>query len=163
MTSDTPGYEALRPNQRTRRVSRRHHADREQIMSRTTIAFGALLILLGLGAYGYAMTGAQASVTALIPAFLGVPILGLGLAAVRWPHRRGLLIHIAVGLAGLGLLGAGPGLLALPTLIQSPDAVARPLAVVVQSIMAVLCLVYIALAIWSFIAARRRGAPPPAA
>jgi hypothetical protein len=52
-------------------------------MDRLTIVLGIVLVLLGVGAFGYALTGEQASVTALIPAFFGLPILGLGVAAAR--------------------------------------------------------------------------------
>ncbi len=124
-------------------------------MIRITILLGIVLLLLGLGAYGYAMTGEEASVTALIPAFFGGPILSLGLLAAQLPARRALLIHIAVVLAVLGLLGAARGLTSLPALITKPDEVARPAAVIVQSAMAVLCLVYVILAVRSFVLARK--------
>lgn len=128
-------------------------------MARITIVTGIILVVLGLGAYVYAMSTGSASVTALIPAFVGVPILLLGLGAARWPARRALLAHIAVALALIGMIGAGRGLLSLPKLFTDPDAVARPAAVIVQSIMVVVCLVYVILAVHSFIAARRAAGP----
>lgn len=124
-------------------------------MIRITITLGTILLLLGLGAYLYALTGEQASVTALIPAFFGVPIVVLGLAAARWPTRRAAFMHVVVVLAALGLLGSARGLMSLATLVSAPDEVARPAAVVVQSIMAVLCLAYLVVAVRSFIMARR--------
>ncbi|MHC5114717.1 MAG: hypothetical protein ACYTGP_09845 [Planctomycetota bacterium] len=125
-------------------------------MTRITITFGLVLVLLGLGAYAYALTGEQASMTALIPAFFGVPILILGLATTKWPARRAMFMHIAVLIAVLGLAGAARGLTSLPALVGG-DEVARPAAVVVQSIMAVLCLAYVVAAVRSFVAARAKS------
>lgn len=123
-------------------------------MIRITILFGAVLVLLGVGAYAYALTGEQASMTALIPAFFGVPIVAMALAAARWPTRRALFMHIIVVVALLGLAGSARGLASLPALVTRPDEVARPAAVLVQSIMAVLCLAYVIVAVRSFIVAR---------
>lgn len=53
-------------------------------MANLGITLGILLTLLGFGAYFG--TGRQ-SITALIPAFVGLPILALGLVA-RNPGRR---------------------------------------------------------------------------
>ncbi len=122
-------------------------------MARTTTIFGVLLVLLGLGAYGVALAGDDASVTALIPAFLGIPVTILGVVAQAQPKRRALLLHVAVALAVLGFLGAARGLMGLPALLTGGD-VERPAAVIVQSIMAALCAVYVVLAIQSFLAAR---------
>jgi hypothetical protein len=124
-------------------------------MIRTTIGLGIVLIVLGAGAYGYALTGEQASITALIPAFFGLPILGLGLAAARWPARRAVFMHVAALLAVLGFAGAARGLGSVVALITRPDEVARPVAVIVQSVMALLCMAYVILAVRSFILARR--------
>jgi len=129
-------------------------------MTRTTITFATLLILLGAGAYAYALTTDSASITALIPAFFGLPILALGLASAKWPGKRALFIHIALLLALLGLIGSARGVPSLPTLITSPDEVERPVAVIVQSAMALACLGYLALAARSFIAARRTPDTP---
>ena len=57
----------------------------------------------------------------------------------------------------LGFLGAGRGLMSLITLISRPEDVARPAAVIVQSIMAVLCVVYVAIAARSFVTARMKS------
>ena len=127
-------------------------------MARITITTGIILTLLGVGAYGWALSGDQASLTALIPAFFGLPLLTLGGLVSAKPRLRALLMHLAVLLALLGLLGSARGLPSLPKLITAPDELERPMAVLVQSIMAGVCLVYIVLAVRSFIAARRGGA-----
>lgn len=119
-------------------------------MPQAAIAFGVVLSLVGLAFY--AGTGA-ASPTALIPALVGVlMVLAGGLAL-----RRGLrahAMHLAALVGTLGFLGCLPGLVKLPLLLAAVP-VARPLAVIEQSITAVLCLVFVALCVRSFVRARR--------
>jgi hypothetical protein len=119
-------------------------------MAKTTLAFGIVLIVLGV--VGYLASGA-ASPTALIPAGLGVVLLLLGLLA-RDPGKRKLAMHIAVVVGLIGFLGSLPGLLKLPALIAG-EPVARPAAVLAQSLMAVLTGIFVGLCVRSFILARR--------
>lgn len=118
-------------------------------MTALTQVLGAVLIVVGV--VGYVGTGA-ASVTALLPALLGAALLVCGLLARREPlHRHA--IHAALVFALLGLLGT------LPMVFAIGDAVAgtaeRPAAVIASTVTALLCLVYVAFGVWSFIAARR--------
>ena len=122
-------------------------------MVKTTIGLGLVLIALGLGSY---FGAGRVSVTALIPAFFGLPLLLLGLVAVNERMRK-TAIHFAVVTGLLGFAGTVRGLLKLPVLL-SGGQVERPTAVAVQSAMAVVCLVYVLLCVWSFIKARRAGA-----
>ena len=122
-------------------------------MAKITIGFGLALILIGV--IGYVATGME-HVTALIPAFLGVPICMLGALALN-EGRRKHAMHVAVAIALLGLLGTLRGLMQLPALLSGAD-VARPAAVMAQALTAVLCAIFIALAVKSFMNARR-GAP----
>ncbi len=120
-------------------------------MANVGIGFGILLMLLGIGAYFG--TGGQ-SVTALIPAFFGVPLTGLGLMA-RDASRLKLAMHLSAVLALLGFFGSLrgiPGIVAL----AAGNEVARPAAVVVQTVMAVLCAAFLVLAVKSFVDARRK-------
>jgi len=119
-------------------------------MPYVTMALGSLLFLVGVGFYFG--TGAS-SVTALIPAFLGIPIEIAGFVALREGWRKHAM-HAAVLLALLGFLGSARGLLSLPALVSGAE-VARPAAIVAQSITALLCLVFVGLAVNSFIHARR--------
>jgi hypothetical protein len=116
------------------------------------IAFGDLLLLLGI--IGYVVTGME-SWTALIPAFFGLPINILGLAALKADWRKHAM-HAAAGLSLLGLLGSGRGLVQLFTLLGGGE-VERPGAVISQSIMAVLCFVFLLLCVFSFVNARRQA------
>lgn len=125
----------------------------KSIMARVSIVLGIVLILLGLG--GYFGTDRE-SVTALIPAFFGVPFFLLGLFGLR-EERLKLTMHIAVVLALLGLVGSARGLPGAWTLISGGE-VERPMAVWVQTAMALLCAVFMVLAVKSFIDVRRARA-----
>ena len=113
-------------------------------------SIGILLTILGI--LSFAFSGAS-SWTALIPAFVGIPLFLLGLFA-RIEKARKHLMHAAVLLALLGFLGSTPGLFSLPALLSGAE-LARPAAVAVQSVMAVLCLLFVVFAVRSFIQARR--------
>ena len=115
-----------------------------------TIGFGVLLTLIGVG--GYVMSG-MVSWTALIPAFLGVPMALLGGLATK----ESLLKHAMHGAAMvglLGLLGTASGLFKFFRMLGGAE-VARPEAVKVQALVAVLCAVFIGLCVNSFIQARK--------
>ncbi|MBX7152111.1 hypothetical protein K1X84_10750 [bacterium] len=118
-------------------------------MPKVTMLFGFLFIALGVG--GYFVTD-RVSVTALIPAFFGIALVILGYIA-RKENLRKHMMHIAVLLGLLGLIGSFSGLIKLFTLL-SGNEVARPAAVVSQSIMAIACLVFVMMCVYSFISAR---------
>ncbi len=122
-------------------------------MAKITIGLGLVLIVLGLG--GYFGTGRE-SVTALIPAFFGLPLLILGLIACN-ERRRRIAIPIAFGIGLLGVAGTVRGLMKLPVLLTGGE-LERPTAVAVQAAMAIVCLVFVLLCVWSFIKARRASA-----
>lgn len=118
-----------------------------------TLIFGSALVLLGLG--GFLATGARA-VTALIPVFLGLPVVILGVVALKGSERaRRHSMHAAVLLALLGFVGSAPGLIGLIRLLGGGD-VKRPAAAVMQSAMALVCLAFIAFGVRSFLSARAR-------
>ncbi len=122
-------------------------------MANITIVFGVVLIVLGVGSYfGTNMV----SPTALIPAAFGLLLIVFGVLA-KDEKRRKMAMHIAVTVGLLGFLGTITGLLKLFTMLAGGE-VARPTAVVAQSIMAILMLVYVGMCVKSFIDARRRRA-----
>ena len=122
-------------------------------MATTTIGFGIVLIVLGVGGY---FGTERVSLTALIPAAFGLLLVIFG-ALARDEKRRKMAMHIAVTVGLLGFLGTVSGLLQLPALF-SGGVVARPGAVVSKSIMAALMAVYVGMCVKSFIDARRRRA-----
>jgi hypothetical protein len=115
-------------------------------MPGTTRLFGLILIVLGVASY--LLTG-RASVTALIPAFFGAVLVICALIARNESVRKHAM-HAAVA---IGLLGALASLARGVPAALAGDAM-RP-AVLSQLIMGVLLLVYVALGVQSFIAARK--------
>jgi hypothetical protein len=126
-------------------------------MAGITVGMGAVLVLLGL--IGFFGTGASHP-TALIPSGFGAVFLLLGIAA-RGERFRMHLMHVAVILAVLGFLGTVGGLVSLPALLAGEAE--RPAAVLSQATMAALCLVYVVLAVKSFVDARRNRSDDTAA
>jgi hypothetical protein len=122
-------------------------------MPKYALAFGTILVLLGLG--GFLGTDAR-SVTALIPAFVGIVLLLLGATALIGSERsRKHAMHAAIVLATLGFAGAARGLIGLAVLTGG-GTVERPVAVVMQSLMALLCAAFVVLGVRSFLSARAR-------
>ena len=122
-------------------------------MGKTTIVFGILLILLGVGVYaGLAATEASApSKTALIPAFFGLPILLLGIVALKDAYRKHAM-HVVAVFALLGLI-APVGRLA--SKLGSLGEMA-PLALASMILMALLSGGLFVVCFKSFLDARRR-------
>lgn len=130
-------------------------------MARVTIAFGVILILLGVGAYGLALGGVigdKPSVTALIPAFVGIAFLVLGFVGIRKPSANKHVMHGAVLLGLLGFFGTIPGAIKLIRNAAGALPADAPVHVFrwsIQASMCVLMLVFVVLCVRSFIAARR--------
>jgi len=119
------------------------------VMWKVMLGGAGALVILGLA--GYAASGG-ASVTALIPAFLGVPLGVLALLAARKESIRKHLMHAAMFLVALGALGSARGFAKLPALLAG--SAERPLAIGMQLAMFVICACLLALGVRSFIAAR---------
>lgn len=122
-------------------------------MPRLAILFGALLVLLGIGAYVANLGGDKASWTALIPAFFGLPILLLGLAGLKDSVRKHAM-HAASALALLGVIGA----LGRPVALLLSGKLHWGVPLASQIAMALLCGVFLGLCVKSFVDARRRRA-----
>ncbi|MEE8149069.1 MAG: hypothetical protein V3T75_01335 [candidate division Zixibacteria bacterium] len=118
-----------------------------------TIAYG--IILISVGIIGYSVTG-MVSITALIPAFLGIIILVCGILAQK-ESRRKLFMHIALVFGLLGLLGTASALPSLFTMLGGEE-VTRPGAVIGKSVTAILSLIFLLIGVKSFIDARRNPA-----
>lgn len=115
-------------------------------MPSTTRLTGFVLIAIGI--IGYVSTGG-ASMTALIPAMLGAIFVVLALAA-RSENMRKHVMHAAVALALLGLIGVVPRLIAA---LMAGEW--QRTSVLAQLAMAVVLVIYVALGVKSFIDARR--------
>lgn len=120
-------------------------------MAKFSIVLGIILIALGLVSY---FGISSESITALIPAFLGIPVLILGYTGLNEKYLK----HAMHGAAVLMLLGFGGtvgGLIKFLRMLGG-EVFDRPSAITVQAIMAVLCLIFLISAIKSFIDARRK-------
>ena len=119
-------------------------------MRRVTFFLAFLLVALGVGLY---LGTGRESVTALIPAFLGVGLAICALVATT-ERRRMHAMHVAVLLAVAGVAGSARG---VPAALRhmGGEAIERPAAAWGQTATALLCLGYVVLAIRSFVRARR--------
>lgn len=119
-------------------------------MAKLSITYGVIFILMGLISY---FGISSESITALIPAFFGIPILILGWLGLNEKYLKHTM-HAAAVLMLLGFIGTMSGLIKFFKMLGGAET-ARPAAVTVQAIMAVLCLVFLIFAVKSFIDARR--------
>ena len=118
-------------------------------MSTISIVCGVVLILIGVAGYGYGQSSGNASITALIPAFFGVVLAVLGVVGGKIESLRKHVMHAAAAIALLGfILTAGRLVARLRDITLTP-------AVASQAAMALVCLVFVLLAIRSFREARR--------
>jgi hypothetical protein len=119
-------------------------------MSKLSITYGILFILMGLISY---FGISSESITALIPAFFGIPMLVLGWFGLTEKYLKHAM-HVAAVLMLLGFVGTIGGLIKFFKMLGGiqPE---RPAAVNVQAIMALMCLIFLVLAVKSFIDARK--------
>ncbi|MDH3268522.1 MAG: hypothetical protein OEM46_06670 [Ignavibacteria bacterium] len=120
-------------------------------MAKISITFSIILIILGL--YSYFGISSE-SITALIPTFLGIPVLILGLLALNEKYLK----HAMHGAAVLMLLGFGGTVGGLINFFRmlGGEVFERSSAITIQAIMALICLIFLIFAIKSFIDARRK-------
>jgi hypothetical protein len=118
-------------------------------MSSTTLTFAFAYLVLGIA--GFVLTGSTHK-TALIPCIFGFLFLVFGFLA-RKDNIRKHVMHAAVLIALLAFLGTARSLSHLPELLNGTAE--KPAAIITQSLNAGLSLLYIILAVRSFIQARR--------
>lgn len=117
-------------------------------MAKQGITTGIVLIAIGIAGY---FAGGRVSVTALIPAFVGVPILLSSMLAQK-PEKRKLGMHLALTFGILGFLA--PLGRIIPKLIKGEFALS--LATGAMIAMSVVCLVFVIQGVKSFKAARQK-------
>ena len=118
-------------------------------MSSATIVFGFAYLILGIS--GFVLTGSVHK-TALIPCVFGVLFLVFGLLGRKESLRKHVM-HVAVLIALLAFLGTARALTYLPELFNGTAE--KPAAIITQSLNAGFSILYIILAVRSFIQARR--------
>lgn len=117
-------------------------------MPNTSIVCGILLIVTGVVGYVIGMLDGKPSVTALIPAFIGIILAALGLAAAAKENLRKHLMHAAVVVALLGFIATvGRLVMKINDLTMSP-------AIISTIVTAAICLAFVLLAVRSFAKAR---------
>jgi hypothetical protein len=115
-----------------------------------TVICGVLLIVLGIGGY---TIPEKKSVTALIPAILGLIFVVLGVLARQDKLRK----HVMHAAAALGLLGLIAALARLVPAVVKGELIWSE-AQIALSLMALICAVFVGLCVRSFIQARRNRA-----
>lgn len=117
------------------------------------LCFVCSVLLIALGAVGYfgweSIGAEKQSITAAIPAFLGIPMLIGGIIALK---NTMLGMHIAVLFSLLGFL-AGLGRI-IPTAVKGNLDWSAPAPKMIAA-MTVICLIFTAAAVRSFINARK--------
>ena len=122
-------------------------------MPSTSITCGTLLILIGILGYINSVMTNHASFTALIPAAFGVLLVLLGVFARMNEGLRKHLMHAAVLIALIGFIATAG------RLVSKLGELTYSAAVVSQVSTALVCLLFVILAIKSFADARRRNEP----
>lgn len=120
-------------------------------MPSTAIACGVLLILIGILGYANGVMTDHASPTALIPVAFGALLVILGAVARSRDHLRKHMMHAAIIVALVGFLASAGRLL-----MKFSD-ITYNAAVVSQVTMALVCLLFVVLAVRSFIDARKKN------
>ncbi len=122
-------------------------------MPKRTMGLGVALILTGVT--GYVATEAPA-VSVLLTLLFGALILVCGVMASMNEALREHILYAAAALAVAAFLSSAGALRFLLYMISvGPEHVPQPGAVIVRSVTAILCAVYLYVAIRSFIATRR--------
>jgi FtsH-binding integral membrane protein len=116
-------------------------------MAKVTMWFGLALVVLGVVAY---VGSGMDSVTALLPALLGLVLAGLGFVG-QAEDKRALTMHIAAVVALIGLLGTLGRL--VPALVGDGDVAGWAVAGLTGTF--ILLGAYMVLSVRSFIAASK--------
>lgn len=118
----------------------------------TAIISGILLILLGIIGYVFSIIDENTSLTALIPSAFGLLLALCGVIAQSKENLRKHLMHAAVLIALLGFI------IPAARIASKLSDIKVSLAILSQAVMALICLVFVILAVKSFIDARRNPA-----
>ena len=121
-------------------------------MAKISIIFGLILIILGLISY---LGISSESITALIPTFLGIPVLILGFLALNEKYLKHAMHGTAV-LMLLGFAGTIGGLIKFFRMLGG-EVFERSSAITIQAIMAMICMIFLIFAIKSFVDTRRKS------
>ena len=121
-------------------------------MAKLAIGFGVVLAIIGVAFF---IATGSTHPTSLIPLWFGIAFIVCGaLALTEDARRRMLWMHIAVTIGLVGFIF--PGVMAIKEWVSAHGGpLAHPAAAEEQGIMSLVCLIFTALCVRSFIAARR--------
>ncbi len=119
------------------------------IMPKIALAVGVVLIVVGV--WAYTASGPGASLTALIPAVLGVGLAVAGHVGLRGGRALRHAMHAAAAVALIGVLGSVGQFIVRPTAGSEHADIAQAAGL----LNLVLCGGFVALAVWSFVRVRR--------
>lgn len=123
----------------------------------TKIAIAVGIVLIVVGGWAYTASGPGASPTALIPAVLGLGLAVAGLVGLRGGAARRHAMHAAAALALIGVLGSAWQLIFKPAAGSAHADIAHTAGLLNLA----LCGVFLVLAVWSFVQARRARVADP--
>tara|TARA_B110000444_G_scaffold252130_1_gene280989 strand:+ start:10130 stop:10531 length:402 start_codon:yes stop_codon:yes gene_type:complete len=108
-----------------------------QNIPRLTLLVGGALVVEGIGFYfGTGMS----SMTSLIPAFFGIPLIAMSIMATRQPERSHFWMHIAVVFGLLTFLGGAMGMKGLLSADFSASTIAQLLMLVMGGVYTFACI-----------------------
>ncbi len=108
-----------------------------QTIPRLTLLVGGALVVEGLGFYvGTGMT----SMTSMIPAFFGIPLIAMSIMATRQPEKAHFWMHIAVVFGLLTFLSGLMGVKGLVTNDLTPSTSAQLLMSVMGGVYTFACI-----------------------
>ena len=108
-----------------------------QTIPRLTLLVGGALVVEGIGFYlGTGLT----SMTSLIPAFFGIPLIAMSIMATRQPEKSHFWMHIAVVFGLLTFLGGLMGIKGLVSNDLSASTVAQLLMIVMGGVYTFACI-----------------------
>ena len=108
-----------------------------QTIPRLTLLVGGALVVEGIGFYlGTGLT----SMTSLIPAFFGIPLIAMSIMATRQPEKSHFWMHIAVVFGLLTFLGGLMGVKGLVSNDLSASTVAQLLMIVMGGVYTFACI-----------------------
>jgi len=124
-------------------------------MAKLTMVFGALLVVVGVA--GFVLTGSNHP-TALIPSLIGLILVVAGLFAnTEDVKRRAVWMHVAVTVGLLGFLATIKSAFQVMQLAKGVD-LPKPIAIEEKAATCLLCMIFVAFCVRSFIEARRARA-----
>lgn len=108
-----------------------------QNIPRLTLLVGGALVVEGIGFY---LGTGMSSMTSLIPAFFGIPLIAMSIMATRQPERSHFWMHIAVVFGLLTFLGGAMGVKGLLSADFSASTIAQLLMLVMGGVYTFACI-----------------------